>query len=164
MDPTTIVAAMDFARQRLLTTLDTIEASGQDMAKVLAWRPGPGRAHIAWQAMHCAASHDRYLNVAVRAGQPRDAALVSGYAGGSTPVDGVQPNLATIRATLARTFEDFRGFAASATPAELSRVVVMGKNQRSIAEALMLLTWHEAHHQGQIHLTWNIYKATHGVG
>src|SRR5437016_3176471 len=66
MDTDTLIIALDFARTRLLTTLDTIEKSGQDAAKVLAWRPGPGRAHIGWQAMHCAATHDRYLNVGVK--------------------------------------------------------------------------------------------------
>ena len=61
---------------------------------MLAWRPGPGRAHIGWQAMHCAATHDRYLNVGLRGGQPRDAALVANFAGGSTPSDQKVPDLA----------------------------------------------------------------------
>ena len=34
---------------------------------------------------------------------------------------------------------------------------------RPLAEALILMAWHEAHHQGQIHLTWNIYKAANGI-
>jgi uncharacterized damage-inducible protein DinB len=34
-----------------------------------------------------------------------------------------------------------------------------GGTQRSVAEAITLLTWHEAHHQGQIHLTVNLFKA-----
>jgi hypothetical protein len=25
----------------------------------------------------------------------------------------------------------------------------------------MLMAWHESHHQGQIHLTWNLYTASH---
>ena len=35
--------------------------------------------------------------------------------------------------------------------------------QRTDGESLIMLAWHEAHHQGQIHLTWNLYKAAHGV-
>jgi hypothetical protein len=30
-------------------------------------------------------------------------------------------------------------------------------------ESFLLLAWHEAHHQGQIHLTINLYKAAHGI-
>ena len=48
-----------------------------NLPKALAWRPGPARAHIAWQAMHCAATHDKYLNVHIRGGKPHDEALVA---------------------------------------------------------------------------------------
>ncbi|HEX5242673.1 MAG TPA: hypothetical protein VFW23_05365, partial [Tepidisphaeraceae bacterium] len=72
MDRNTLLAVLDFSRNRLLGTLETIEKSGQDMSKVLAWRPGPGRAHIGWQAMHCAATHDKYLNVNIKGAKPRD--------------------------------------------------------------------------------------------
>ncbi|MFT3788568.1 MAG: hypothetical protein QM770_20750 [Tepidisphaeraceae bacterium] len=34
---------------------------------------------------------------------------------------------------------------------------------RGVGESFVLLAWHEAHHQGQIHITWNLYKAAHGV-
>src|SRR5687768_10238224 len=98
MDPTTLVAGLDFARARLLAILDTIEKSGQDPAKVLAWRPGPGRAHIGWQAMHCAATHDKYLNAIIRGGKAVDEQMVSSYGGGSTPSDAGVPTLAAIRA------------------------------------------------------------------
>ena len=39
---------LDFNRERTLGTLATIEKL-PDPAKALGWRPGPGRAHIAWQ-------------------------------------------------------------------------------------------------------------------
>ena len=42
MDRATLVASLDFSRTRLLGILDTIEKSGEDPQKVLAWRPGPG--------------------------------------------------------------------------------------------------------------------------
>jgi hypothetical protein len=100
MDQPTLVAGMDFSRTRLLNILSTIEKSGQDLKKVLAWRPGPGRAHIGWQAMHCAATHDKYLNVVLKGGKPRDEALVANFGGGSTPDDQNVPDLATILSTL----------------------------------------------------------------
>jgi DinB superfamily len=160
MDRDTLLAMTDFSRARLLAVLDTIEKNGAHVEKALAWRPGPGRAHIAWQAMHCAATHDKYLNVNVRAGQPNDAALVAGYGGGSAPSDESIPSLATIRSTLAKEFEQFRQFIAGLTPVESKRKLTSG---RTVEESVLLLAWHEAHHQGQIHLTWNLYKQAYGV-
>lgn len=164
MDNQTLLAAMEFSRMRLLGTLDAIEKSGQDPAKVLSWRPAPGRAHIAWQAMHCAATHDRYLNVGIQQGSPKDADLVANFAGGTTPSDTNVPSLTLIRQKLSATYEPLKKFTSEQTPESLQRQVPgPGGKTRSLAEAITLLTWHEAHHQGQIHLTWNLYKAAHGV-
>lgn len=164
MDKHTILAVADFARARLLGILDTIEKSGQDTAKVLAWRPGPGRAHIAWQAMHCAATHDRYLNGLILGKPPTDEALVGAYGGGSTPSDENVPSLATIRDAIARHYATFRAWVEQVTPDELARKHKLANgNERSVGESLILLAWHEGHHQGQIHLTWNLYKSTHGM-
>ena len=160
MDRETLLAAMDFARARLSDTLTAIEKAVPDIAPVLAWRPGPGRVHIAWQAMHCAATHDKYLHVNVNAGQARNEALVAAYGGGSTPSDQNVPALPDIRATLESAYQDFRTFVAAVSPEELARKLASG---RSIGESILLLTWHEAHHQGQIHLTWNLYKQAHGI-
>jgi hypothetical protein len=165
MDADTLNAGLDFTRARLLGSLDAIEKSGQDIGKVLAWRPGPGRAHIAWQAMHCAATHDRYLNIAVlQKPAAKNEAMVSAYGGGSTPSDQGIPDLATIRRHLDENFAALREYVSSLDQAGLSKKIT-GRDgkERSIAEAITLLTWHEAHHQGQIHLTWNLYKAAHGM-
>jgi len=164
MDSESLVFALEFSRTRLLGTLDAIEKSGQDVAKVLAWRPGPGRAHIAWQAMHCAATHDRYLNVGILQGSAKNQELVANFGGGSTPSDANVPTLAVIRQKLAANYNPLKKFASEQTPQSLLRQVpAPGGKTRSVAEAIVLLTWHEAHHQGQIHLTWNLYKAAHGV-
>ncbi len=160
MDLNTLLASLDFSRTRLLATLDTIEKSGQDLAKVLAWRPGPGRAHTAWQAMHCAATHDRYLNVGLKGGKVNDEALVAAYAGGSTPSDEKIPTLAEIRSALETTYAAFRSYVAALPASELTRVMA---SKRTVEESLILMAWHEAHHQGQIHITWNMYKQAHGV-
>lgn len=164
MDAKTLLAGLEFTRARLTGILDAIEKSGQDAAKVLAWRPGPGRAHIAWQALHCAATHDRYLNVGVL-GKPApcDPALVAGYGGGSTPSDGNIPSLDEIREKLAKNYDAFKAYVASLQPADFERVVGPPDRQRSVGDSVVLLTWHEAHHQGQIHLTWNLYKQAHGM-
>jgi hypothetical protein len=160
MDTQTLLAVTDFARSRTLAILDTIEKSGQPTAAVLGWRPGPGRAHIAWQAMHCAATHDRYLNVHIKGGQPHDAALVASFAGGSTPSDQNVPDLTAIRAALAETIAPFRDYIGGLVPDQMQQKLANG---RTVGESILLLGWHEAHHQGQIHLTWNLYKQAHGV-
>lgn len=164
MDKLTILAMYDFGRARLLGTLDAIEKSGQDVAKVLAWRPGPGRAHIAWQAMHCAATHDRYLNKLLLNKPVNDEALCADYGGGSTPSDANIPSLDEIRSTLNKTLVPVKAFIQNVSSDELAKVQTMPNGtQRTVAESLILLAWHEAHHQGQIHLTWNLYKAAHGI-
>jgi hypothetical protein len=164
MDKNTLLASIEFSRTRLLGTLDTIEKSGQDMAKVLAWRPGPGRAHIAWQALHCAATHDKYLNVGISGQTAKDEQLVANFGGGSKPSDLSPPTLGFIRDKLATTFEPLKSYIAGLSPAGLDRQISgPGGKTRSVGEAILLLAWHEAHHQGQIHLTWNLYKAAHNI-
>lgn len=160
MDRDTLLAGLEFARGRLLGILDTIEKSGQDPAKVLAWRPGPGRAHIGWQAMHCAATHDKYVNVGIKGGKPTDEALVARYGGGSTPSDQDVPTLPAIRFALEAQYRAFRDYVSGLGPDDYGRTV---PNGRTVGESVLLLTWHEAHHQGQIHLTWNLYKQAHGL-
>lgn len=160
MDKDTLIAGMEFSHGRLLGILETIEKSGHDIQKVLAWRPGRGRAHIAWQAMHCAATHDAYLNIGLLKGSAKDQALVANFAGGTTPSDENVPLLGVIRDKLATTFADFKAFVANQTPQSLeAKVFSPGGKERTVGESILLLTWHEAHHQGQIHLTWNLYKA-----
>jgi hypothetical protein len=169
MDTSTLIFALDFTRNRLLGTLDTIEKTarerGHDMGKVLAWRPGPGRAHIGWQAMHCAATHDKYLNVTLLGKAPKDEALVKNFGGGSTPSDENVPGVGAIRDALGDRFASFKRFVAGLDAAGLARSIPGPNNtQRTVGESITLLAWHEAHHQGQIHLTWNLYKGAHGIG
>ena len=169
MDTKTMIAALEFTRNRLVGTLDTIEKTatekGLDIQKVMAWRPGPGRAHIAWQAAHCAATHDKYVNVTLLGRAAKNPALVAEFGGGSTPSDTNVPTLADIRQKLSGAFAEFKAHINSLDAAGLTRLIPGPNNtQRTVAEAILLLTWHEAHHQGQIHLTWNLYKAAHGIG
>src|SRR5262245_19544682 len=112
MDRETLIAALEFSRARLLGTLDAIEKSGAEVSTVLAWRPGPGRAHIGWQAMHCAATHDRYLNVRIKGGSAKDEALTANFAGGTTPADDKVPTIGEIRAKLEKAYGDLKAYAS----------------------------------------------------
>jgi hypothetical protein len=162
VDNATLLAQLDFTRARLLGTLDAIEKSGHEVNKVLAWRPTPGRAHLAWQAMHCAATHDRYVNVRLLGRTETDPDLVKNFAGGSTPSDDVVPSLPTIRAALEKHYTVFKDYVRNASADDLARSMDFPNNvKRTVGESIILLAWHEAHHQGQMHITWNMYKALH---
>ena len=163
MDINTLLVGLDFARARLLGTLETIEKSGHDVAKVLAWRPGPGRAHMGWQFLHCAATHHKHVYATLQGKPIPDEALARNYAGGSTPSDQDIPSVGVIKDKLASSYADFRAYIAALKPADLTRIVGPAGRERSLGDMIVLYTWHEAHHQGQIHITWNMYKAAHGV-
>src|SRR2546423_12279542 len=75
---------LEFVRKKTLDTLDAI-AKRPDRAELLVWRPGPGRAHVAWQLMHIAATDDRHLGIRMKGGDPANAEYVKRFAGGSTP-------------------------------------------------------------------------------
>jgi len=163
MDRDTLIAMLESVRARLLDSLDLIEKSS-DPQGALAWRPASGRAHIAWQAMHCAATHDKYLSVNIKGfPSPTDSSLVASYGGGSTPSDENIPTLPKIRRALELHFSAFKSYLLSLSNSDLDRIVGPPDRRRTIAESAMLMAWHEAHHQGQIHLTWNLYKQAHGL-
>jgi uncharacterized damage-inducible protein DinB len=88
---------------------------------------------------------------------------VQNFAGGSTPSDANVPSMDTIKQTLETTYTKTKAYLTTLTPADLQKSMDFGNVKRTVAESLILLGWHEGHHQGQIHLTWNIYKATHGI-
>jgi DinB family protein len=163
VDAKTLIAAMDLSHARLLDELATIEKSGQEMPKVLAWRPGPGRAHLGWQFTHCAASHEKYLRGTFLE-QPADEKLVADFAAKSVPSDSNVPSVGKIRELLDAKYGAMKSWVASQDSRGLARMVpAAGGKMRSVEETLMVLIWHEAHHHGQIHLTWNLYKVAHGL-
>src|SRR5437763_14690762 len=104
MDVNTLVKIHDLSNTRLLGSLDAIEKSGGPVDKVLGWRPGPGRAHIGWQAMHLAATRDEYLNSLFQ-NKLASQELLKNFAGGSIPADDRVPTLAEIRQALAEHFQ-----------------------------------------------------------
>lgn len=164
MDSQTLLAMLDFAHARLLGSLDAIEKSGEPAETVLTWRPAANRAHIAWQALHCAATHDKYFNVLIKgAAAPTEPDLVNNYGGGSKPTDTIKLTLANIREALQRHFAPLRSFVSTLTPHEMERLVGPPDRQRKLGDAIVLLAWHEGHHQGQLHLTWNLYRQANGI-
>jgi len=153
-----LVDVLDFNRQKTLALLDTVAKHPNPQA-ALGWRPGPGRAHIAWQLMHIAATDDRHVHVRMTGGQPQEAENVRRYAGGSTPDDNI-PSVDEIRRYLNAQRAEVLAYVKKLPESALG-VKPNEQAPWSHVEWLKVLGWHEAHHQGQAHCTFNLFKATH---
>lgn len=150
-----------FSRSRTLGLLDEI-AKFPNPDEVLRYRPGPGRAHIGWQLLHIAVTEELFATERLLGTPFGFADLVPRFRGGSTPDENV-PDLETIRKVLNESREHLIKTVGSLTVDDLSRIPEAFKERGwNIEQALYVVTWHEGHHQGQAHLTRNIYKATHG--
>jgi hypothetical protein len=147
---------MEFARKKTDELIAAIEKE-PDPQKMLGWRPGPGRAHIAWQLMHVGATDDRHLNFRMTDGKIVREDYVKRFGGGSTVDDDIPP-LAEIRRYLSE-----RRAAILAHLAALPDAALTTKPKPDAMwaydEWYRLLAWHEGHHHGQAHLTLNLYKA-----
>ena len=89
-----------FNRSRTLALLDSI-AEMESPAAVLGWRPGEGRAHIAWQLMHIGVTEELFgvERLASRPEAARHADIWERFRGGSTPDDTI-PSVDEIRQVL----------------------------------------------------------------
>jgi len=156
-----MISFLDFSRQRTLGLLDTL-AKDPEAQAVLGWRPGPGRAHLAWQLMHIAATDDRHVHVRMLGGQPQAQEYVRRFAGGSTPDDDI-PAVEEIRRYLSVQRQELLAHLKKLDDSALDKKP-NDQAPWTYREWIKVLVWHEAHHQGQAHLTLNLYKAAHGKG
>ncbi len=159
----TTLQLLDFFRERTLGTVATIEKL-PDAAKALGWRPGPGRAHMAWQFMHIGITEELFATDRFLGTPPAYAELVPRFRGGSTPDDNI-PSLSTIRDVLAQSREHLRNTVLRFSEADLATIPPALKERGiSIGKALQIILWHEAHHQGQSHITLNLFNASAARG
>jgi hypothetical protein len=158
----TLIKAIEFNRTRTLGLLDNIVKEGNPQ-KILGWRPGPGRAHIAWQLTHVGITEELFATERLLPPQqPQFAELVPRFKGGSTPDDDI-PSAELIRRVLNESrvhlLETLRKFND-----DQLGIIPEGLKARGLTfdEVLHILAWHEPHHQGQSHITFNLYKANAG--
>ena len=156
----TAIESLDFNRTRTLATLDAIEQL-PNAREVLGWRPGPGRAHIAWQLAHVAITEELFATERLLGRKPAWPDLVPRFKGGSTPDDEI-PTGGQIRelldASRGHLVSTIRGYS----DADLSTIPDAFRERGwTIGTILKVLAWHEPHHQGQAHITLNLWKATH---
>ncbi len=145
-------------RDRTLGLLDKVSESSQSAA-ILAWRPGPGRAHIAWQMMHIGVTEELFATERIVGNPPAFAELVPRYRGGSTPDDDI-PSVDVIRNILRESRAHLLETLARFTDADLATVPEPFQERGwSLGKILQILAWHEPHHQGQAHLSLNLWNA-----
>ena len=148
---------LNLSRKRTLELLDTL-GDAPDLPALLGYRPGPGRAHLAWQLMHIAATEDRHLHARMTVGQPEQPEFVRRFASGSVPDDDIPP-LAIIRGYLVDQREALLAHLRGLSEDDLS-------TKPQVAAPYVYEKWfqvlalHEAYHNGQAHLTYNLYRAT----
>jgi uncharacterized damage-inducible protein DinB len=153
-----LLAAMQFNRTRTLGLLDKIE-SEPDPQRVLGYRPGPGRAHIAWQLMHIAITEELFATERLTDQKAAYADLVPRFKGGSTPDDNI-PAAATIRQILNESREHLLATLGTFDDSRLDWMPpALAERKLSFLDVLHILAWHEGHHQGQAHITFNLFKA-----
>ena len=154
---------MEFQRTRTLATLDEVAKQAVPLS-VLGYRPGPGRAHIAWQIVHVGITEELFATERLFGRTPAYSDMVPRFKGGSTPDDQI-PSLDLIREILSESRTHLRNALGSFTDQDLEVIPEWFRERGwSLERILQVLCWREAHHQGQAHITLNLWKAQATVG
>ena len=155
-----LLPSYEFNRGRSLALLETIEKEPDPLA-VLGWRPGPGRAHIGWQLMHIFVTEEIFATERLNPDLPRQfEELWPRFRGGSTPDDNIptpgqlREVAQATRERLVQTLKTYGDDRLTEIPAALA------SRGWDILRVLHVIGFHESHHQGQAHITLNLYKAS----
>ena len=153
----TFLKSYDFNRSRTLALLQKIEEQPDPM-DALGWRPGPGRAHICWQLVHIGVTEDFFASERLAPHRKgRYTEIWPRFRGGSTPDDNLL-SPGEIRACLQQSRADLRSVLSSFEESQLGWIPEALKQRGlTLHDVLCLIGWHEAHHQGQSHITLNSY-------
>ncbi|MGE0756816.1 MAG: DinB family protein [Pirellulaceae bacterium] len=153
-----LAQSLQFNRVRTLGLLAAIEQDARPQ-EVLAWRPGPKRAHIAWQLMHIGITEELFATERLmpdKVGEFQE--LWPRFRGGSTP-DDLIPSAHEIRTVLNQTREHLLDTLSRYSDEQLTVVPAAFKERGlTFRDVLHLIAFHEAHHQGQAHITLNLYR------
>ena len=152
----------EFNRSRTLGLLDRIEKMTEQQA-ALGWRPGLGRAHIGWQLMHIGVTEELFAVERLAKKDGRFQELWDRFKGGSAPDDNI-PTVQQIREVLAAGREDLLATLGEQDETKLDEVAWEARDGRrlTLRSTLQIIGWHEAHHQGQAHITLNLFNALIG--
>lgn len=147
-----LIDQIEFNRAFTLRSLDRAVELG-----ALGWRPGSGRAHCAWQFMHIAATEEKFATQRYHGRDLIHPELIDSYGHGSTPVDEI-PSVEEIKAYLAEARTLLINSIRELEESQLDVVPeTMADRGWTYKQGLQLLSWHEDHHQGQCHITLNLF-------
>ncbi len=153
-----MLGLLEYTRIRTIGTLDEI-AKLPDPASVLRWAPGPGRAHLGWQLTHIGITEELTATERLSGTVPEYSDLVPRFKVGSVPDQDV-PDIATIRQILETSRAHLVHTLSQIKDDELETIRPWYQERGWTLRRLMqILVWHESHHQGQAHLTLNLWKA-----
>ena len=152
--------SMKFNRLRTLATLDEIDKLANPQA-VLAFRLGPGRAHIGWQLLHIGITEEIFASERLAPDKPpKWSELWPRFRGGSKADDDV-PGAAVIRQILAESRQRLFDTLATYSDDRLGEIPPpLAERKLTFLDVLHILSWHESHHQGQAHAMLNSYRAS----
>lgn len=155
-----LTRSFEFNRARTLATLDEIEKLPQPAA-ALAYRLGPGRAHIGWQLLHVGITEEIFATERLAPDKPAKwAELWPRFRGGSKPDDDI-PSAATIREILGESRNRLLETLATYSDDRLGEIPPpLAQRKLTFLDVLHILSWHEAHHHGQAHAALNSYRAS----
>jgi len=155
-----MASAWEFNRERTLGLLEEI-AQRENAAEILAWRPEEGRAHIAWQLMHIGVTEELFATSRLLGEEPHFVNLVERFRGGSVPDNDI-PGIEEIRETLEHARKHLLKTIGKFTDDDLQTIPELYQDRGwSFGKILKVIAWHEAHHQGQTHAVFNLWKAKH---
>jgi hypothetical protein len=153
----TYTAALKFNRTKTLQSLEQVEKLPNPRT-FLGWRPGAGRAHCAWQWMHIAVTEELFATTRLFGKEPGLSPLIERFRGGSTPDDDI-PDVFTLRESLEISRSHLLQAIETFKDEDLTMIPEPIKDRGwSLRTVMQVLCWHEAHHQGQIHITLNLCK------
>ena len=155
----TLIKSYEFNRVRTLGLLNRAEQEA-DPREPLGWRPAEGRAHVAWQLMHIGVTEETFATERLapdKAGAFTE--LWPRFRGGSTPDDDI-PSADEIRRVLNEGREHLLDSLSQFDEDNLGDIPEAFKERGlTLLDVLHIIGWHEGHHQGQAHITLNLYKA-----
>jgi uncharacterized damage-inducible protein DinB len=152
--------SMKFNRVRTLATLDEIDKLANP-SEALAFRLGPGRAHVGWQLLHIGITEELFASERLAPEKPGQwTELWPRFRGGSKADDDV-PAADTIRQILGESRQRLIDTLAAYSDDRLGEIPPpLAERKLTFLDVLHILSWHESHHQGQAHAMLNSYRAS----
>ena len=110
--------------------------------------------------MHIGITEELFATERFTGSKPDFADLVPRFRGGSTPDENI-PSVDQIRDLLDGSRQHLLATVSGFSEQDLETISdgLLDKPGWTIGKALRVITWHEAHHQGQVHITLNLFKA-----